>query len=150
MRSPLQTACLVLCWFAIVAGTIGLIPSGMGVSGVFPAPSVVDLAAFISAAVIFGVGLISLTILDSRHRGCLFFSWFAIVAGVLGLIRHSLDSFGFRFFGLATHTHEPSHAPLHWTACIACAVVFGAGLISLTIIADRRTRTSNAQAHHEN
>jgi hypothetical protein len=147
--TTLQRVCLVLSWFALVVGCLGLVVAGLDVAGRMPAPTVVNLRVFCSAAVVFGAALVSLTILDSWRAGCLFGSWFAIVSGALGLIRHSLDSLGLCINLLWGH-HDPSRAPDHWVACIACGVVFGAGLVSLAIIASRRAPTSNGQANHEN
>jgi hypothetical protein len=146
---PLQNACSILSWFAIVVGILGLAVSFIGVAGQLRGPWVIDLTVFVSAAVVFGAGLVSLTILDCRQPGCLFLSWFAIVVGGLGVIRHSLDAHGLGCDWLFGAGHDPSRAPHHWAACIGCGVVFGAGLVSLAIIASQRPRTANDQVDHE-
>lgn len=145
----LQNACSILSWFGIVAGILGLAVGFIGVAGQVRGPWVIDLTVSISAAVVFGAGLVSLTILDSRHPGCLFLAWFAIVAGGLGVIRHSLDAHGPGCYWLFGASHDPSRAPNHWAACIGCGVVFGAGLVSLAITASQRARTSNDQVDHD-
>ena len=59
---PLQSACLVFSWFAIVAGAAGLILHGLGLVGVGvvftgPAPGFGAAAIWVADAVVFGAGL---------------------------------------------------------------------------------------------
>ena len=143
--SPSQRGCLiVVSWIVIVAGGLFASVSSNRVSSgrvgeMIPAPWAVDLAAFICAAVVVGAGLVSLAILHHQPLSR-FGSWLAIVGSVVGLTVHSLGIFG---------ADDPSRAHYHWAACIGYGVFFGAGLVSLAIIASK-PRTSNDQVNHDN